>query len=141
MPKTSPSNADAIRNWVADNFNDVGEFSTNDVAENIEGVEVKAAGNISASLQTWADRKKIVHGFRLRRKSPAHHTAVWEIFPAKASPERDYKNNQTKKTMVGAEIASTSPSESFVAEIIHHDGPSRLVKHDGKLYKVTPFKY
>lgn len=129
------SNAEEIRNWVADNFNDVGEFRTSDVASNIEGVEIRASGNISASLQTWASEKLIVRGLRLRRMSDKGKAAIWIC-------EKIGKYEATKKEMVESEVITVAAkSESFNAEIIHHDGTSRLVKHDGKLYKVTPFKY
>lgn len=136
-PKTL-NNADAIRKWVAENFNLVGEFQTNDVAQNIEGVEVRALGNISAALQTWVDRKKIVNGLRLRRLSPPRHTAVWETFLAKPVSEASVEKAPKVENSVNAS------ADVFIAEVVQKSpGGKMLVRSSGNggLFKVEPFKF
>jgi hypothetical protein len=43
--------------------------------------------------------------------------------------------------MAGNDIVTVPKSEDFTAQIVDQNGSSFLVKREGKLYKVTPFKY
>lgn len=128
------SNAEKIRDWVAENFHDVGEFHSVDVAASIEGVEIKATGNISSALLTWVEEQKIVRGFRLRRLSDKGKTAVWIC-------EKIGRREATGASIEKPVAISHNEDKSFIGEIIDQNGNSLLVKHEGKLFKVVPFKY
>lgn len=132
------TNSDEIRKWVADNFHDIGEFRTGDVVSNIEGVEVKATGNVSAALNSWAVDNRVIQGLRLRRLSPPGKTAIWICEKARKGSSEVQSGT---KAMIGNDIVTVPKTDSFVAQIIDQTGSSFLVKRDGKLYKVTPFKY
>jgi hypothetical protein len=136
MPNTT--NSDEIRKWVADNFHDIGEFRTGDVMSNIEGVDVRATSNVSSALNGWVTDNRVIQGFRLRRLSPPGKTAVWICEKAHKSSTEAQSGT---KAMAGNDIVTVSKSDDFTAQIVDQNGSSFLVKREGKLYKVTPFKY
>lgn len=131
------NNSDQIRKWVAENFNDVGEFRTNDVVANIEDVKIKATSNVSSALQAWVEHKMIVAGHRLRRTSQKGSTAVWIV------------EKVGTKAVIAASIEKPAAiafndTKPFVGEIIDtRGGPngSMLVASGGKVYKVELLKY
>lgn len=132
------NNSEQIRKWVAENFNDVGEFRTNDVMSNITGIEVRATGNVSAALQTWADDNRIISGYRLRRTSEKGKAAIW------------ITEKVGTRTAIAASIEKPAAiafndTKPFVGEIIDTrggpNGPSMLVVSGGKVYKVELLKY
>lgn len=142
MPREM-SNAEKIRDWVAEFFGDVGEFRTADVASNIEGVEVKATGNISAALTTWVEEQKIVRGLRMRRLSDKGRTAVWvcEKIGRREATGASVEKPVPLESL--PHVTMVSNEETFVAKIINRQGNngSMLIEHEGKLFKVVPFKY
>jgi hypothetical protein len=74
----------------------------------------------------------------LRRVSAPGKSAVWICEKVRNGSSEVQSGT---KAMIGNDIVTVPKTDSFVAQILDQTGTSFLVKHEGKLYKVTPFKY
>jgi hypothetical protein len=132
------TNSDEIRQWVAENFHDVGEFRTPDVKDNISGVEVKATGNISSALTTWAENNMIVKGYRLKKMpSSSGKTSIWKLFSSNTTGE------DSRKSTADGGRKSRPQSDKFVGKVLktRDDGSFLVTGSDNEVYVVAPLNW
>lgn len=150
-----------VRSWVANNFNDVGEFRTADVVDAISkdpNADVKAdSAYISSALTGWYKHDIIVDGFRLHRSENAEgqRRIRWEVVPAKkhavASPEDSKPKSPVKTDSTSEKTAQTEGSQTktnkpfsktFKGHILaKKDDGSMVIQNDNGLFKVQPFEW
>jgi len=118
--------AEAIRKFVSEHFDGLGEFQTRDVADLAAGSnEVNdtewTGSHISASLQAWVEQKWLINGYRLEKNSAHGATAKWSLVKVTE------KKSKTKE-----------PIRSFEADILEEKSNGSMLVTDGvDYYKVT----
>lgn len=141
-----------IREWVATEFNDVGQFRTCDVADGLSRADMSGLGEsmlktkdsayISAALQSWVNNEMIVNGYRLQRNTAPGKTAIWETVAVRVSKDEATITKAPKAVAVrskpgGVEIYQTE----FKGDVVDRRADGMLVNSGGKIFKVTPLDW
>jgi hypothetical protein len=94
--------ASEIREFVTENMDDVGKFTTKDVATMCE--DRWPSSNISVALHDWAAYNWIVGGYRLTKEGKKGGRQTWEVVTASKSKPKQKATVQEDYDVFAAEV-------------------------------------